>query len=198
MLEHCPIKPQVIWLTGLSGAGKSTIAQALAKALIDRNLQTYILDGDVLRTGLNQDLGFSEEDRIENIRRTAQVAKLMVDANLIVIAALISPYARDRQSARALFKEGQFVEVFISTSIELCIQRDPKGLYAKALRGEIKGFTGIDAPYEVPTEPELTLQTQGRTVEELVNQVLGYLGKVNVWEGIDGNNDLFMFKLKVA
>ena len=180
MLEHCPIKPQVIWLTGLSGAGKSTIAQALAKALIDRNLQTYILDGDVLRTGLNQDLGFSEEDRIENIRRTAQVAKLMVDANLIVIAALISPYARDRQSARALFKEGQFVEVFISTSIELCIQRDPKGLYAKALRGEIKGFTGIDAPYEVPTEPELTLQTQGRTVEELVNQVLGYLGKVNV------------------
>ena len=198
MLEHYSIEPQVIWLTGLSGAGKSTIAQALAKALIDRNLQTYILDGDVLRTGLNQDLGFSEEDRIENIRRTAQVAKLMVDANLIVIAALISPYARDRQSARALFKEGQFVEVFISTSIELCIQRDPKGLYAKALRGEIKGFTGIDAPYEVPTEPELTLQTQGRTVEELVNQVLGYLGKVNVWEGIDGNNDLFMFKLKVA
>lgn len=198
MLEHCPIEPQVIWLTGLSGAGKSTIAQALAKALIDKNLQTYILDGDVLRTGLNQDLGFSEADRIENIRRTAHVAKLMVDANLIVIAALISPYARDRQSARALFKEGQFVEVFISTPVELCIQRDPKGLYAKALRGEIKGFTGIDAPYEVPTEPELTLQTQGRTVEELVNQVLGYLGKVNVWEGIDGNNDLFMFKLKVA
>jgi len=198
LLEHCPIEPQVIWLTGLSGAGKSTIAQALAKALIDKNLQTYILDGDVLRTGLNQDLGFSEADRIENIRRTAHVAKLMVDANLIVIAALISPYARDRQSARALFKEGQFVEVFISTPVELCIQRDPKGLYAKALRGEIKGFTGIDAPYEVPTEPELTLQTQGRTVEELVNQVLGYLGKVNVWEGIDGNNDLFMFKLKVA
>ncbi len=179
MLEHYSIEPQVIWLTGLSGAGKSTIAQALAKALKDRNLQTYILDGDVLRTGLNQDLGFSEEDRIENIRRTAQVAKLMVDANLIVIAALISPYARDRQSARALFKEGQFVEVFISTPVELCIQRDPKGLYAKALRGEIKGFTGIDAPYEVPTEPELTLQTQGRTVKELVDKVLGYLKKAN-------------------
>ena len=161
MLERCPIQPQVIWLTGLSGAGKSTIAQALAQALKDRELQTYILDGDVLRTGLNQDLGFSEEDRIENIRRTAQVAKLMVDANLIVIAALISPYARDRSSARALFKKGQFVEVFISTPVELCIQRDPKGLYAKALKGEIKGFTGIDAPYEVPTEPELTLQTQG-------------------------------------
>ena len=179
MLEHYSIEPQVIWLTGLSGAGKSTIAQALAKALKDRNLQTYILDGDVLRTGLNQDLGFSEEDRIENIRRTAQVAKLMVDANLIVIAALISPYARDRQSARALFKEGQFVEVFISTPVELCIQRDPKGLYAKALRGEIKGFTGIDAPYEAPTEPELTLQTQGRTVKELVDKVLGYLKKAN-------------------
>ncbi len=177
MLEHYSIEPQVIWLTGLSGAGKSTIAQALAKALKDRNLQTYILDGDVLRTGLNQDLGFSEEDRIENIRRTAQVAKLMVDANLIVIAALISPYARDRSSARALFKEGQFVEVFISTPVELCIQRDPKGLYAKALKGEIKGFTGIDAPYEVPTEPELTLHTKGRTAEELVDEVLEYLIK---------------------
>ena len=177
MLEHYSIEPQVIWLTGLSGAGKSTIAQALAKALKDRNLQTYILDGDVLRTGLNQDLGFSEGDRIENIRRTAHVAKLMVDANLIVIAALISPYARDRSSARALFKEGQFVEVFISTPVELCIQRDPKGLYAKALKGEIKGFTGIDAPYEVPTEPELTLHTKGRTAEELVDEVLEYLIK---------------------
>ena len=179
MLERCPIQPQVIWFTGLSGAGKSTIAQALAQALKDRNLQTYILDGDVLRTGLNQDLGFSENDRIENIRRTAHVAKLMVDAGVIVIAALISPYARDRDSARALFNEGYFIEVFISTSIELCIQRDPKGLYAKALRGEIKGFTGIDAPYEIPSKPELILQTQGQTVEESVDQVLGYLKKAN-------------------
>lgn len=185
MLEHCPIQPQVIWLTGLSGAGKSTIAQALAKALKDSNLQTYILDGDVLRTGLNHDLGFSEEDRNENIRRTAHVAKLMIDAGVIVIAALISPYARDRSSARALFAEGQFVEVFISTPIELCIQRDPKGLYAKALNGEIKGFTGIDAPYEVPIKPELTLQTQRQTVEELVDQVLGYLNKAPVKGSID-------------
>ena len=169
------MNPQVIWLTGLSGAGKSTIAQGLAKALQEKGLQTCILDGDLLRKGLNQDLGFTEADRIENIRRTAQVAKLIVDAGITVIAALISPYERDRQNARTLFRDGQFIEVFVSTPIEICIQRDPKGLYAKALKGGIKDFTGIDSPYESPSKPDLTLNTQDHTVENLVNDVLAHL-----------------------
>lgn len=179
MLEQIAIKPQVIWLTGLSGAGKSTIAQGLAKTLNENRLQTYILDGDVLRTGLNQDLGFSESDRAENIRRTAQVAKMMVDAGVIVIAALISPYAKDRQSARDLFEEGKFVEVFISTPIKQCIQRDPKGLYAKAMNGEIKGFTGVDAPYEIPTKPEITINTQDQALDDSLSMILRYLIKLS-------------------
>ena len=169
------IEPKVIWLTGLSGAGKSTIAQVLAQVLNEKGLKSYVLDGDVLRTGLNKDLGFSEQDRMENIRRTAQVAKLMVDAGIIVIAALISPYAKDRQSARELFKKDQFVEVFIDTPIEICIQRDPKGLYARAIKGEIKDFTGVNAPYERPTNPELFLNTEQYSALELAQLIINSL-----------------------
>ena len=166
---------EIVIIMGFPGAGKSTIAQGVAKALQEKGLQTCILDGDLLRKGLNQDLGFTEADRIENIRRTAQVAKLIVDAGITVIAALISPFERDRQNARTLFRDGQFIEVFVSTPIEICIQRDPKGLYAKALKGEIKDFTGIDSSYESPRKPDLTLNTQDHTVENLVNDVLAHL-----------------------
>lgn len=168
---------KVIWLTGLSGAGKSTIAQGLAAALLNMGHHAYVLDGDILRSGLNQDLGFSQADRVENIRRTAQVAKLMTEAGMMVIVALISPYTDDRQKARSLFKEGQFIEVFINTPIELCIQRDPKGFYAKALKGEIKNFTGIDAPYEAPTNPEIILETQETPVDDLIKIILKSLNR---------------------
>ena len=168
-------KPVVIWLTGLSGAGKSTIAQGLAKAFQDKKLKTYVLDGDILRSGINKDLGFDKADRVENIRRTGEVAKLMVEAGISVIAALISPYAKDREGVRALFGEGQFIEVFVSTPIELCKFRDPKGLYAKVSSGEIKSFTGIDAPYEEPINPEITLNTEGQSVAESVKYILNYL-----------------------
>jgi adenylyl-sulfate kinase len=173
--KSIPMKPKVIWLTGLSGAGKSTIAQGLAAALKTQGLQTCLLDGDALRMGLNKDLGFDADDRVENIRRTGEVTKLMTDAGITVIAALISPYSSDRARVRALFSEGQFIEVFISTPIEVCIQRDPKGLYAKALKGDLKNFTGIDAPYEEPLNPELILDTQTQSVEELVNKMLALL-----------------------
>lgn len=169
------IKPQVIWLTGLSGAGKSTIAQGLATQLKGENIQTYVLDGDELRTGLNSDLGFSEQDRTENIRRTAEVAKLLVKAGIVVIAALISPYERDRQNARKLFSNGEFTEVFIDTPIEICIERDPKGLYQKARGGEIANFTGIDAPYEIPTNPDVILKAHNCSANELIKVLLDQL-----------------------
>ncbi|MBU3563168.1 adenylyl-sulfate kinase [Polynucleobacter sp. Tro8-14-1] len=167
-------EPTVIWLTGLSGAGKSTIAKGLEQALQSKNIPVSILDGDVLRATLYKDLGFSKEDRIENMRRTAALAKSLLDEGNMVIVALISPYAQDRLKARQLFQKGQFLEVFINTPLETCIQRDPKGLYAKALKGEIKNFTGIDAPYEIPSNPEIELFTKNKSVEELVNEVLIY------------------------
>ncbi|MDH6421580.1 adenylylsulfate kinase [Polynucleobacter sphagniphilus] len=168
-------KPSVIWLTGLSGAGKSTVAKGLEQALKSQNIPVSVLDGDALRANLNKDLGFSKEDRIENIRRTAVMAKSFVDSGSVVIVALISPYAEGRQQARQLFQEGQFLEVFIDTPLEVCIQRDPKGLYARALNGDIKNFTGIDAPYEAPLNPELSLNTQKHSANELIETITKHL-----------------------
>jgi bifunctional enzyme CysN/CysC len=164
--------PKVFWFTGLSGSGKSTLADAFEKKLHAMGKHTYILDGDNVRHGLSRDLGFTETDRAENIRRVAEVAKLMVDAGLIVLVTLISPFRADRAMARSLFKADEFIEVFVDTPLEVAEQRDPKGLYAKARRGEIKNFTGIDSPYERPESPELTIDTTAGSVEELVVTLL--------------------------
>lgn len=169
-------KPQVVWLTGLSGSGKSAIANELEKALFARGHRTYVLDGDNLRHGLNKDLGFTEQDRIENIRRVAEVAKLMMDAGLIVITTFISPFRADRDAARALFEPGQFVEVFVQTPLAVCEQRDPKGLYKKARAGEIRNFTGIDSPYEAPLQAEFTLDTTTlRDATAAAEQLLAFI-----------------------
>ena len=167
--------PRCIWLTGLSGSGKSTIANLLEKRLHAQGLATYLLDGDNLRHGLNRDLGFTEADRVENIRRVAEVARLMVDAGLVVIASFISPYRADRQMARSLFAAGEFIEVFVDTPLEDCEQRDTKGLYAKARRGELKNFTGVDSPYEPPLAPEIHLETRTANVKDAVERVLAFL-----------------------
>ena len=168
-------KPCVLWFTGLSGSGKSTIANALEKQLYAQGRRTYVLDGDNVRHGLNKDLGFTQEDRIENIRRVAEVAKLMVDAGLIVITTFISPYRADRAIARSLFAPGEFFEVFVDTPVELCEQRDPKGLYKKARRGEIKNFTGIDSAFEAPEEPEVRLETRAGDVAQSVAALMDLL-----------------------
>ena len=171
--------PMCLWMTGLSGAGKSTLANALELELNRQGKHTYILDGDNLRHGLNSDLGFSEADRNENVRRAAETAQLMVDAGLIVIVGLISPFTKERDWARSLFKENQFKEIFISTSLKECEHRDTKGLYEKARRGEVKDFTGIDSPYEAPQNPEFIIDTQNKTIEECVHTILQ---KVNlIW-----------------
>ena len=164
-----------LWFTGLSGSGKSTIANLLEKRLHIDGKHTYILDGDNVRHGLNRDLGFTEADRVENIRRVAEVAKLMVDAGLIVIVAFISPFRAERQLARSLFDPGEFIEVFVDTPLEECERRDVKGLYAKARRGELKNFTGIDSYYEPPDSPEIHIRTLGTTPEACVNQIVHYL-----------------------
>lgn len=164
-----------LWFTGLSGAGKSTVANAVAMALFDRNYQTYVLDGDNVRHGLCKDLGFSAEDRTENLRRVGEVAKLFVDAGSIVLSAFISPFALDRASVRALFDADDFVEIYCSANLAVCETRDVKGLYAKARAGVIKEFTGISSPYEPPLHPELLLDTGNSTVSQCVDQVLVYL-----------------------
>ena len=164
-----------VWLTGLSGSGKSTIAVDLEKRLLERGVRTYILDGDNIRHGLNKNLGFSPEDRTENIRRIGEVAKLFTDAGLVAVTAFISPYRADRDQVRALLQPGEFVEVFIECPVEVCEQRDVKGLYKKARAGEIKEFTGISDPYEEPTSPELTLNTEGESPEESAARVVAYL-----------------------
>lgn len=167
-------RPAVFWFTGLSGSGKSTIANLLDKKFHATGRHTYILDGDNVRHGLNRDLGFTDADRVENIRRVAEVAKLMADAGLIVIVSFISPFKAERRLARELMS-GEFVEVFVDTPFEECAKRDPKGLYARALKGEIKNFTGVDSPYESPENPEIHLETLGRTPEEMVEMVERWL-----------------------
>ena len=170
--------PKCIWFTGLSGSGKSTIANLLEKELYSRGYHTYLLDGDNVRHGLNKDLGFSEADRIENIRRVAEVARLMVDAGLLVLVSFISPYASDRGLARGKFDREEFIEVFVDTPLEECKRRDPKGLYIRAMKGELKNFTGIDSPYETPTFPDIHLGAGLNTPEFCVDEVIRYLGIV--------------------
>ena len=171
-------QPRVIWFTGLSAAGKSTIAGALEQILTQQGYHTYLLDGDNLRHGLCSDLGFSDADRTENIRRVGEVANLMADAGLIVLAAFISPFRADRDLVRGILPPGQFIEVFVDASLAVCRERDPKGLYARAERGEIKQFTGIDSPYEVPLNAELSIDADNLSVAEAVNALLAYLHRV--------------------
>jgi bifunctional enzyme CysN/CysC len=177
---HKRHKPAIIWFTGLSGAGKSTIANAVERQLHAIGHHTMMLDGDNLRLGLNRDLGFTEADRVENIRRVGEVAKLLADAGLIVLCAFISPYRAEREMVRRLVPEGEFIEVFVDTPIDECVRRDPKGLYAKAKAGTIKNFTGFDAPYEPPTKPEIHLQTIGEQAEPLADRIVKKLATLGI------------------
>lgn len=165
-------KACVFWMTGLSGAGKSTIANALEQRLHEMGKHTYLLDGDNVRHGLSQDLGFTEDDRVENLRRIAEVSKLMVDAGLIVISAFISPFKSERDAARAIFNEDEFFEVFIDAPLEVVEQRDTKGLYKRARAGEVKHFTGISSPYEAPQSPEIHLHTDLDSVEQSIDHII--------------------------
>jgi len=175
-------RPCVVWLTGLPAAGKSTIANGLDAGLHARGHHTYVLDGDNVRGGLNRDLGFTDADRAENIRRTAEVARLLVDAGVIVIAALISPFEHERRMARELFAHGEFIEVFVDTPLSEAEARDPKGQYERARRGEIERFTGIDSPYEPPSDPELHIDTLHSTPEDAVEYVLEELRRRHILE----------------
>ncbi len=165
---------QTVWFTGLSGSGKSTLAFAVEDALIARGVATYVLDGDNVRMGINRDLGFSPQDRTENVRRIGEVCRLFQDAGLVVLTAFISPYRSDREAARALHPDGAFTEVFVDTPLEVCEERDVKGLYARARAGEIENFSGISAPYQPPVSPDLRVDT-GRSIEDCVAAVLGVL-----------------------
>jgi bifunctional enzyme CysN/CysC len=165
----------VLWFTGLSGAGKSTIANLVEQRLYARGLHTYLLDGDNVRHGLNRDLGFTDEDRVENIRRVAEVARLMVDAGLIVLVSFISPFRSERAMARGLLESGEFVEIFVDVPLAVAEERDPKGLYRKARRGELKNFTGIDSPYEAPERPEVHLDTTALPPERAAERVIAVL-----------------------
>lgn len=168
-------KPCVLWLTGLSGSGKSTIANAVESKLKDLNKHTYLLDGDNVRLGLNNGLTFSDEDRVENIRRIGEVSKLFVDAGIIVLTAFISPFQQDRNQVREMLNKMEFIEIFVDTPIEMCESRDPKGLYKKARRGDISNFTGISSPYEVPSEAEIHIKAGEVTIERAVNQIIEFL-----------------------
>lgn len=177
-LDRCQSKgqkPCILWFTGLSGSGKSTIANAIDSLLFDEGAHTCLLDGDNVRHGLNKDLGFSDQDRIENIRRIGEVSKLFVDSGLIVLTAFISPFIQDREMVRRMVEAGEFIEVFIDTPLEICEQRDPKGLYQKARSGEIKDFTGISSPYEPPVDPEIHLKTDQMNIQEAAQKVVDYL-----------------------
>ncbi|MES5936218.1 adenylyl-sulfate kinase [Mammaliicoccus lentus] len=168
-------KSVVIWFTGLSGSGKSTVSVALEKALFEQKITSYRLDGDNIRHGLNKNLGFSPEDRKENIRRIGEVGKLMVDAGVVTMTAFISPYEEDRNIVRDILEDGEFIEVYTKCNLDECEARDPKGLYKKARSGEIKEFTGINAPYEVPSNPEIIIDTEQHSVEEAVEEIVAYL-----------------------
>lgn len=165
-------RPGVVWFTGLSGAGKSTLANALDSRLHSQGNHTYLLDGDNVRHGLNKDLGFSSKDRVENIRRIGEVAKLFVDAGLIVSTAFISPFRADRKMVRSLFEPGEFIEVFVDAPLKVCEQRDPKGLYKKARDGIIKDFTGIDSPYEPPQSAEIVVNTDSATIDQCIDEIM--------------------------
>ena len=181
--ERLNQKLAVIWFTGLSGAGKSTSANALECQLFAMGYKTYLLDGDLVRHGLCADLGFDERDRIENVRRVGEVAKLMADAGLIVLVSLISPFRRERQMVRQMLRPGEFLEVYVNTPIGVCESRDPKGLYEKARRGEIRNFTGIDSPYEAPKNPEIELNTTNISRDEVVRILLAGLQQFGILPG---------------
>ncbi|QDT44549.1 putative adenylyl-sulfate kinase [Gimesia alba] len=168
-------KGAVLWFTGLSGSGKSTIANTVDHKLFEMGKHTFVLDGDNIRMGLNKNLGFSPEDRTENIRRIGEVSKLYNDAGILVMTAFISPYREDRDQVREILGDGEFIEVYVKASLETCEERDPKGLYKKARAGEIKGFTGIDAPYEEPEKAELVLDSDGKGIDDLADEVVAYL-----------------------
>jgi adenylylsulfate kinase len=168
-------KSVILWFTGLSGAGKSTIAHALEESLYQLGANTYVLDGDNVRHGLCGDLGFSDTDRNENIRRIGELAKLFIDAGIIALTAFISPFQEDRQRARDLVPEGDFIEIHVKCPLEVCETRDPKGLYKKARAGLIKGYTGISSPYEVPDNPEIVVDTSVRDVDQCVMEIIDYL-----------------------
>ncbi|WP_244943738.1 adenylyl-sulfate kinase [Vibrio algivorus] len=176
-------QPVVLWFTGLSGSGKSTIANAVERKLWLSGQHTYLLDGDNVRHGLNKDLGFSDEARVENIRRIGEVAKLFADAGNIVLTAFISPFQSDRDQVRNLLSQGQFLEVFIDTPLEVCEARDPKGLYKKARAGEIKHFTGIDSEYQAPKSPDLHIETSSKSVEQCAEEIVQRLGDLSYLTG---------------
>ena len=168
-------KSAILWFTGLSGSGKSTIANAVEEYLHRHSIRTYILDGDNVRHGLNGDLGFSDEDRKENIRRIGEVSKLFIDAGVMVLTSFISPFIQDRSFVRSIVNENEFIEIHIKCPLDICERRDVKGLYQKARRGEIKEFTGIDSPYELPENPEITIDTSVMNIDESVNAIINYL-----------------------
>ncbi|WED20629.1 adenylyl-sulfate kinase [Vibrio sp. JC009] len=170
-------KPVVLWFTGLSGSGKSTIANVVEHELLQLGKHSYLLDGDNVRHGLNKDLGFSDNDRVENIRRIGEVAKLFVDSGSIVLTAFISPFISDREQVRDILEPGQFLEVFIDTPLDICEQRDPKGLYKKARAGEIKHFTGIDSEYQPPKAAEIHIRTEDKSVKECADMIIAELSK---------------------
>jgi adenylylsulfate kinase len=168
-------KSAILWFTGLSGSGKSTLANSVEVELFNQNKRTFLLDGDNIRSGLNSNLGFSEADRKENIRRIGEVSKLFVDSNAIVLTAFISPFREDREMVRKTVEAGEFIEVYVQCSLEACEARDPKGLYKKARAGVIKEFTGIDSPYEAPVNPDLVINTESETIEESTQKVISLL-----------------------
>ncbi|MGM7682301.1 adenylyl-sulfate kinase [Cytobacillus sp. Hm23] len=173
-------KSCVLWFTGLSGSGKSTLANAVEVKLHESQVRTYVLDGDNIRHGLNKDLGFSEKDRKENIRRIGEVSKLFTDSGQIVLTAFISPFREDRNSVRELFSNHEFIEVYVKCPLEVCETRDPKGLYDKARKGEIPEFTGISSPYEPPEQPELIIESNKLSIEQSVEQVINYLKEKSI------------------
>lgn len=168
-------KPCILWFTGLSGSGKSTVANAVESKLLELNKHTYLLDGDNVRMGLNKGLSFSDADRIENIRRIGEVSKLFVDAGTIVLTAFISPFQKERDTVRSLVEKDEFIEVFIDTPLEICESRDPKGLYKKARTGEIPNFTGISSPYEAPGKPEIHIINDSISIDDVATQIIDYL-----------------------